>query len=227
MFQQINLYEPIFREEPKLFSATAICWALGIVAAGLVAIAVFSWWRVVVLDRLWHTVQAQEAAQKAFIEHANSIVNLGESPQSIETRLKAMTLDLGRRRLALRYLRGGDLSDSDRPNGAARDELNGAADGGGSARAGGNRGFSDRMAALARQQLDGLWITGAAFAADSGRFELSGGATSADLVPTYLARLASDPALQGIPLRSIEIRQPKKPVRGEIEFTVSSAAGAP
>jgi hypothetical protein len=204
MFQQINLYEPIFREEPKLFSASAICGGLGFVAAGLVAIALFSWWRVSALERLLRTVQSQEAAQTKFIEHGNSIVNLGESPQSVEARLTALNVDLERRRQALRYLRGGER-------------------GGEAGRPDGNSGFSGRMAALAREQLDGLWVTGALFTADTGRFELSGSAQSAALVPVYLARLAGEQALAGIPLQSIEIRQPKKPVAGEIEFTVSSA----
>jgi hypothetical protein len=162
-----------------------------------------------------HTVQSQEAAQKKLIEHADSVVSLGESPQAIETRLKSIAIDLERRQQALRYLRGGDAGGP-------------AGTGGGAGSPGrGNRGFSGRMAALARQQLDGLWVTGATFTANSGRFELSGSATSAELVPIYLGRLTSEAALAGIPLQSIEIRQPKKPAGGEIEFTVSSAASTP
>jgi hypothetical protein len=200
MFQQINLYEPILREEPKLFSAKTICGGLGLVIAGLIAIAVFSWWRVVVLDRLWRTVQAQQAAQMKFVEQGNSIAELGASPQAVEARLTALNIDLDRRRQALHYLRGGAA-------GAPA----------------GNRGFSGRMAALARQQLNGLWVTGATFTADTGRFELTGNAMSAALVPIYLERLAGEEALAGIALQTIEIRQPKKPAQGEVEFTVSSA----
>jgi hypothetical protein len=215
MFQQINLYEPIFRQEHKLFSAKTICGGLGIVAAGLVAIAMFSSWRVILLDRLLHTVQSQEAAQKKLIEHADSVVSLGESPQAIETRLKSIAIDLERRQQALRYLRGDEADGHTGP------------DSGAGSPGKGNRGFSGRMAALARQQLDGLWVTGATFTANSGRFELSGSAMSAELVPIYLGRLTSEAALAGIPLQSIEIRQPKKAGRGEIEFTVSSAASTP
>jgi hypothetical protein len=149
-------------------------------------------------------VQSQEAAQTKFVEHGNSLVNLGESPQSVEARLTALTFDLERRRQALRYLRGGERRDV----AAVPTE---------------NRGFSGRMAALARQQLDGLWVTGATFIGDTGRFELTGNAKSAALVPVYLKRLASEAALAGIPLQSMEIRQPKQPAQGEIEFTVSSA----
>jgi hypothetical protein len=155
---------------------------------------------VVVLDRLLRTVQSQAAAQTKFVEHGNSLVNLGESPQSVEARLTALNFDLERRRQALHYLRGGEAGGPT-----------------------GNRGFSGRMAALARQQLDGLWVTGATFTADTARFELSGNATSAALVPIYLERLEGEAALAGIALQSIEIRQPKKPAAGAVEFTVSSA----
>jgi hypothetical protein len=207
MFQQINLYEPIFRKEPKLFSANAICGGVGIVAAGLIAIALFSWWRAALLERLLRTVQSQESAQKNFIDHTAAIVSLGESPQSIETRLQAMAIDLERRRQALRYLRGAEAGDA-------------APQGGGSRVAGrGNRGFSGYMAALARQQLDGLWVTAATFTADSSGFELAGSAMSADLVPIYLGRLSGEAALAGIPLQSIEIRRPKGPAK-QIDFTV-------
>jgi hypothetical protein len=85
-----------------------------------------------------------------------------------------------------------------------------------------HRGFVGRMTALARQQVDGLWLTGATFVSGSGGLELTGGAVSADLVPIYLERLAAEPAIAGTKLQSIEIRQPKKPIGAQIEFTVST-----
>ena len=55
---------------------------------------------------------------------------------------------------------------------------------------------------------------------------VTGGAVSADLVPIYLERLAGEPAIAGTKLQSIEIRQSKKPMGAQIEFTVSTAASA-
>ena len=205
MLQQVNLYEPIFREDRKLFSATAIGIGLGVVAAGLMAITGFDGWRVRSLDRQLAAVHAQEAARKKLVAEANAIVDLAGSHETIENHLKAMAIDLGRRQQALRYLRGGDAS--------------GAGDG-----VPEHLGFVGRMTALARQQVDGLWLTGATFVSGSGSFQLTGGAVSADLVPIYLQRLASEPAIAGTKLQTIEIRQPAKPARAEIEFTVSSAA---
>jgi hypothetical protein len=204
MLQQVNLYEPIFREDHKLFSATTICVGLGIVAAGLAAITLFSWWRVQSLDRQLHAVHAQEAEQKKFMAQANAIVEQAGSHQTMEIHLQAMVVDLARRQQALRYLRGGDAGGPSGPVLA-------------------NRGFVGRMTALARQQLDGLWLTGASFVSGSDRFELTGTATRADLVPIYLARLMNEPAIAGTKLQSIEIRQPKKPIGAQIDFTVSSS----
>jgi hypothetical protein len=211
MLQQVNLYEPILSEEQKPFSAKAICVGLGVVAAGLMIITLFCWWRAALLDRQLRAIQLQEAAQKKFAERANAVVNLGENPQVIENRLKSLAIELERRQQVLRYLRGGDI-------GSAAGLQSGLNAAGGAA-----RGFSDRMAALARQQLDGLWVTHATFTSDSAVFELAGSALSADLVPIYLGRLNSEQALAGIQLRSIEIRQPTNPARGDIDFSVSSA----
>jgi hypothetical protein len=203
MLQQVNLYEPIFREDHKLFSATTIGVGLGIVAAGLMAITLFSWWRVQALDRQLHAVHVQQAEQKKYMAQANAIVDQAGSHETMEIHLQAMAVDLTRRQQALRYLRGGDAGSS------------------GPILA--NRGFVGRMTALAHQQLDGLWLTGATFVSGSDSFQLTGGALNADLVPIYLARLMNEPAIAGTKLQSIEIRQPKKPIGSEIEFTVSSS----
>jgi|HubBroStandDraft_2_1064218.scaffolds.fasta_scaffold150957_2 hypothetical protein len=205
MLQQVNLYEPIFREDHKLFSATTIGVALGIVAAGLLAITLFSWWRVQSLDRQLHAVHAQQAEQEKLMAQANAIVDQAGSHQTMEIHLQAMVADLARRQQALAYLRGGDTVGS---SDAVR----------------ANRGFVGRMTALARQQLDGLWLTGATFVSGSDNFELTGAATNADLVPMYLARLMNEPAIAGTKLQWIEIHQPKKPIGAQIEFMVSSSA---
>jgi hypothetical protein len=204
MLQQVNLYEPIFREDSKLFSATTICVGLGAVAAGLAAITVFYWLHVNSLERQLRTVHTQESAQEKLIEQAKAIVEQAGSHQTIDAHLQAMVIELGRRNQAVRYLRGED-----------------AAGAGASMRA--NRGFVGRMTALARQQLDGLWLTGATFISGTGGFELSGSALRADLVPIYLGRLTNEPAIAGTHLQTVDIRQPKKPTQAQVDFAVSSS----
>jgi hypothetical protein len=219
MLQQVNLYQPIFREEHKLFSAGTIGVALGIMIAGLLSISLYSWWRLASLDRQLVAVQSREAAEQVLVARTNSIIDEGESPESLEIRLQAMALELERRQRTLNYLRGNDAGV--RATGGA------AGDAAANGHPGGvRRGFAGRLAALAHQQLDGLWLTGVTLTADADELTLSGRATSAELVPIYLERLATEAAFSGTQLQSIDIRRPKEPVRGEIEFAVSSSAAA-
>jgi hypothetical protein len=207
MFQQVNLYQPIFREERKLFSATAICTGLGIVAAGLVAITCVSWWQVSSLSRQLDGVAAQERARAGLSAASQHLFERGETEQSLTAHVQTLALALDRRQRVLRYLASG--------------------------KAGSNQGFATRLEALAREQIDGLWLKGATFTAEPGRFALAGSAINAELVPRYLARLANEPALSGAKVESLEIREPKatdprsgddkSPAAGRIDFIVSSA----
>ncbi len=201
MFQQVNLYQPIFREEQKLFSATTIGTGLGFIAAGLVMIALYSWWQIAALDRALRAIQTQDQVHAQLVATSNALFDRGDSEQALSSRVNGLAVELDRRQQALRYLGSGEA--------AARG------------------GFAERVEALAREQLDGLWLKGAIFTAESGRFALNGSASNAELVPIYLARLAHEPALAGAKLESLEIRQPKGADQGHVDFVVSSSAQLP
>jgi hypothetical protein len=210
MFQQVNLYQPIFREERKLFSATAICTGLGVVAGGLVTITLVSWWQVMSLSRQLEAVAAQERSRADLNAASQHLFEHGETEQDLTAHVRTLALALERRQRVLRYLGSGET--------------------------GSNPGFASRLEALARAQIDGLWLKGATFTDEPGRFALAGSATNAELVPRYLARLANEPALSGAQVASLEIREPKSApggvdeksaADGHIDFVVSSAPQAP
>jgi hypothetical protein len=189
MFQQVNLYQPIFREEQKLFSATTIGLGLAALSIGLLAFAGFAAWRVALLERQLHTVRTQADLRQRLAAESQGLY------------VEALALELERRQQALRYLASGA--------------------------AGVRGGFAARVEALAREQLDGLWLTGATFTAESGRFALAGSASSPERVPEYLARLANEPALAGAKLESLEISRPKEENAAHIDFVLSSSAPPP
>ncbi|MGA2776818.1 MAG: hypothetical protein ABSF94_04620 [Steroidobacteraceae bacterium] len=208
MFQQVNLYQPIFKEEQKLFSATTIGSGLGMIAAGLVLIALYSWWQIAGLNRELRAIQAQGQVHAQLVAASNALFENGESEKALTARINSLAIELDRRQQALRYLGSGDAA--------------------------AGAGFATRMEALAREQLEGLWLKGAVFTAESGRFALTGSALNAELVPLYLARLAHEPSLAGAKLDSLEIRQPKDEKgavksmqQAHVDFVVSSSANAP
>jgi hypothetical protein len=201
MFQQVNLYQPIFREEQKLFSATTIGLGLAALSVGLLAFAGFAAWRVALLERQLHTVRTQADLRQRLAAESQGLYASGRSAEDLRAHVEALALELARRQQALRYLASGA--------------------------AGVRGGFAARVEALAREQLDGLWLTGATFTAESGRFALAGSASSPERVPEYLARLANEPALAGAKLESLEIRRPKEENAAHIDFVLSSSAPPP
>jgi hypothetical protein len=201
MHQQVNLYQPIFRAEHRYFSARAIAVSLGVIAAGLAAITAFSWWRVTALERDLRQLESQANHQSSFASLATATLAQGESLGVIETHVAALSRDLERRQQALRFLVSGQ--------------------------AGVRLGFSDRMAALARRHVDGLWLTGVTLTSMRGQLALSGIALNADLVPAYLEGLAAEPALAGARLDQFEIVAPLQPDRAGVDFSVSSSAVLP
>ena len=200
MYQQVNLYQPIFREQDKLFSVSRMAVGLGAFACGLVLLTGFAWWRTYSLEGLLAEIKAQEIAHQNLVDRVTMLMDQGETKPQIERRLATMALELDRRRQALRYLHSDEM--------------------------GVRSGFADRMEALAREQVEGLWLRGALFTGDSGRLTLTGRTTNAELVTIYLARLATEPALAGTKLERMEIRQPATSHAGELEFTVSSVKTA-
>jgi hypothetical protein len=209
MFQQVNLYQPIFREEQKLFSARTIGAGLGVIAVALLMIALYSSWQIAMLNRQLKAIQTQDQLHAQLVAASNALFENGETEKALTSRINGLAAELDRRQQALRYL--------------------------GSGAAAAHGGFATRMEALAREQIEGLWLKGAVFTAESGRFALTGSAVNAELVPLYLARLAHEPSLAGAKLDSLEISQPKGDPKGvekpgqqaHVDFVVSSSARAP
>jgi hypothetical protein len=72
---------------------------------------------------------------------------------------------------------------------------------------GNTRGYAEYFRALARQSVDGLWLTGVTIGGAGTDIGVRGRALDAALVPGYLARLRNEQVLQGKPVGSMQIGQ--------------------
>jgi hypothetical protein len=72
---------------------------------------------------------------------------------------------------------------------------------------GNTRGYAEYFRALARQSVDGLWLTGVTIGGAGTEIGVRGRALDAALVPGYLARLRNEQVLQGKPVGSMQIGQ--------------------
>lgn len=85
-------------------------------------------------------------------------------------------------------------------------------------------GFAARLEALARQSVDGLWLTGMVLRQDD--VVLKGRALQPQLIPVYVQRLDREPSLQGRAFRALEVVRPlEKPGPAASAAAEGNAAG--
>ncbi len=83
-------------------------------------------------------------------------------------------------------------------------------------------GFSRHLAALARRELDGLWLTRITVTAPDSRVALTGRAVRPDLVPAYLKALAGERAFDGMRFNQFLMERPTPQTGGAFAFSIRS-----
>ena len=199
MSQQINLYNPLFLEKKKYFSAVTMTQALGLIVLGMAAFYGFALWQDRSLAR--QTGESGRAYEQQKQQFAKVSAEL--SPEKRETQLdqdlKSIDAAIALRQSLLR-----ELGTSGSP---------------------GSAGYSEYLRAFARQTVQGLWLTSIQIAEGGGQLTMSGRALQADLVPVLIGRLKQESVLRGRPLEALAMTRGtagKDPARAIIEFTVSS-----
>jgi len=210
MHQQINLYQPIFREERKLISLQTVVKALLVVVLALFAMWGISSYNVNNLAKSVEQLKQQQAAQERMAQAAGALMDAQGNPASLQAVVQILSAQLAERTKALEMLR----------NGAAGEP----------------RGFAPRLQALARQHTEGVWLDELLLGGGRNGLVLRGRCTDAELVPKYLQLLTQEPELAGARFDEVVIDHRKHhekdaPARGEkdndspiLRFSVSSAS---
>ena len=181
MSQQINLFNPDFLQQKKVFTATAMALSLGALALGLAAVGVAAKVRA-------DSLQAQAGLGAAQLDKA-------------QKRLAGVSAEFAPRRqdpklaeeLAMAQGELGDLKDV--AGLIERGEL------------GNTQGYAEYFRALARQSVDGLWLTGVNIAGAGLDIGVRGRAMDPALVPGFLGRLRNERVMQGKPVGSLQIAE--------------------
>lgn len=196
-YQQINLYQPIFRRQRQIFSAVTMLQAAAVVAIALMTIYGYGLWQVRGLEREALQLEGREKAystQLARLDPESSTAQRREAEQELE-RLTATLLTQQRLINVL----------EEKPLGSTE-------------------GFSSVLAALARQRSRGLWLTDITINRVSNAIELLGESIEPGLLPAYLLLLGEEDALAGYRFDDFEIERSEN--TETITFRVSSHAVA-
>src|SRR4051812_31866826 len=107
MRQQINLYQPIFRQERRLFSASVVGIAFAVIATALTSICIYGTSKVARLQSEVAQVRAQFEEQQHITDAAGQLRSSRANPTQIQAQIAALSKELADRAQALQLLRSG------------------------------------------------------------------------------------------------------------------------
>jgi hypothetical protein len=181
--QQINLFNPIFLKQKKIFTALPMAEALGVIVAGVLLLTWFAGQRVAELER-------SAAAGKTLLVDREQ--RLGRATVQFAPRQKSAALDaeVAQAEAELKslhdvesVLQGGSL--------------------------GNTAGYAEYFRALSRQNVSGLWLTGVHIVGAGNDIGVRGRALQPTLIPNYIARMTAERVMHGKTFASLDISRPE------------------
>jgi Tfp pilus assembly protein PilN len=193
-YQQVNLYQPIFRVAPKIFSTVTLLQILAAVTLLLLGIYVHAQIKLAGLQRTASAL-GQQYQQLETQLAALEAVGQSATDGTLETGIGALQATAREHRELLAKIEQLAIKP--------------------------NPGFGAFLEVLARHTLPGLWLTGIELR-EGGDVELRGTARDPQLVPRYLQQLPDEPRFKALRLGSVNIvrRESGKP---DIDFVLDSS----
>ncbi len=182
MKQQINLYRPEFRPETNAFQSAFMFQAAGIMLLALLVIYVFARSELSSIEDEFEIVARQEAAALERLQNVRPLITAVTGEQSWSEQLEEASRTLAERQAALSLIQGTSLGDT--------------------------KGFSRHLRALARQDIDGVWLTHIVLSALGDQTRIEGRAVRAELIPLYVQNLTAEPAFEKQRFHRFQIENP-------------------
>lgn len=182
MSQQINLFNPIFLQQQKLFPAVTMAQGLGVISLAVLAFAAYSTHRSTQVTDEARVAAAQlQTAQNDLVKMVDQTrpIALNKTIEGdirrAESRLRASQQILG-------FVQNGDFK--------------------------GGKAYSSFLRAFANKAMPGVWLTGFSLGDGGNEIEIFGRALQPALIPVYIKSLKSEGAFAGKSFGSMALRAP-------------------
>lgn len=213
MTQQINLFNPAFQPQKKVFTAATMALSLLVLVGGIAALAVYGRMQTASLEAQARAGALQLERKQARLASVNLDFAPRQKNKDLDAEIAEAQAQLAALRNISRVIERGELGDT--------------------------AGYAGYFKALARQSVTGLWLTGVSVSSGGRDIGIRGRTTDPATVPGYLARLTGEPLMQGKSFASLSISQPApantadadgKPVASPapwVEFSLQSVPEEP
>jgi len=196
MKQQINLYQSAIRPEKQLFSGRTLLQAAPLAVVALLLTYGFGAYRVNTLSKEMELLHQQDSSATQRAERLVAVIAELNGGEDLSRQLEKQMSAMNELETLLDLLRELGLGDT--------------------------TGFSRYLKSLARQRLDGLWLTRIALSGSGTQTVLEGKALDAELVPLYLQHLSAEPPFVGKGFTRFTIERPEDLAPGVVTFSMHS-----
>lgn len=182
MSQQINLFNPVFLKQEKLFSAVTMAQGLGVISLAVLAFAAYSTYQ---STQVANEAKAAAAQLKTTQDNLVKMVDKTKpipANKTIEEDILRAENRLRASQQILAFVQNGDFK--------------------------GGKSYSSFLRAFANKAMPGVWLTGLSLGDGGNDIEIVGRALQPSLVPAYLRSLKSEPAFAGKSFGSMALRAP-------------------
>lgn len=195
MRQQVNLYQPIFRTQQKIFSSKTMLQGAAMVIVGL---ALFYVYALLQTQNFQRQLQQMEKQRNEDIQRIAELSKLYPEPKkdpSLEQKLQGLQKDLNDKKQVVEVL-------SDRSMG--------------------NReGFSPHLEGLARQRMPQIWLTQVSIRKGGEHLSLRGSSYQQEQVPQFIQRLNQETSYTGLEFAVFQMERFKEDQR-QIDFRIQT-----
>lgn len=197
MRQQINLYDPILRQPKPVFSAVATLQTLLVVLTALILFHTYAQWQVAALAASVKQLQASHTLAGRRYQELQTRNPRKTADTGLETRVMVLATEVGRAHKLADALSAGAFGNA--------------------------AGMSDYLVALARQRIEGLWLTRIDILQGGQTLDLSGRSLEAERVPQYLQGLSTERVFNGRTFGQLKLQRDDT----GLDFILGTAATKP
>ncbi len=196
MTQQINLYQAQFRPQAHLFSPSFMFRAAGIALLAMAVLHGFAWQRVASTEAELQIVALQESAAIERLKNLKPLIAAVTGERSWSEQLDDALQSLQERQAVLSLVQGATIDET--------------------------QGFSRHLRALARQRVEGIWLTHIVLSAMGDTASLEGRALRAELIPLYVQDLSDHPPFATQRFNNFRIDTPPDDTDQALHFSMDT-----
>lgn len=195
--QQVNLYQPIFRKQEKIFAAKTVALIALVAIAGLLLSYGYGQWRVNSLQGELAKLESLNDLELKRLDDLNKQFPVRKESPTLLAKLERAKLQRQAKARLIELLAGRD--------------------------AGHTEGFSSVMVGLGRQIEAGMWLNKIEVS-DGGRaMSLLGSSYRPGAIPRFVQKLGDETAFSGVEFKTFEIRRVNED-RGRVDFEMYTQA---